>query len=449
MPKNQSMRERIGALRNLPPFLKLVWQTSPAITLALGALRLARALLPVATLYVGALIIDAVVRVAKAPPAGSTLGEWVGSGMLDPVIGLLALEFALAVASDLLGRVVSLLDSLLSERFSNATSLRLMDHAATLDLEDFEDAEMQDRLERARRQAAGRVGCMGQLFGQAQDMVTIVSFGAGLSGLCAVADRAAGGRAGPGVHRRGALQRAGLLRSTTGAPPERRELDYVRQTAASVETAKEVKIFGLNDFLIERYRAIVAPASIRANRRIALRRAGWGGLFTALGTIGYYVAYAFIAWRTLHGEFTIGDLTFLAGIVPAPAHPARKPAHRLLAGRRAGALPGRPVLVLRDRSPRSSRRRTRSPFPKPIRKGFAFEDVGFRYPGAERWAVRHLTFDAARGRGAGAGGRERRRQDHPGEAARAPLRSRRGPHPARRARPARLRPRRSCAATSA
>src|SRR5690606_21105690 len=93
--------------------------------------------------------------------------------------------------------------------------------------------------------------------------------------------------------------------------PERRELDYLRQTGASVETAKEVKIFGLNDFLIERYRYL-AESFYAANRKLALRRAGWGGLLTAIGTIGYYIAYAFIAWRTVRGDFTIGDLTFLA-----------------------------------------------------------------------------------------------------------------------------------------
>ena len=95
--------------------------------------------------------------------------------------------------------------------------------------------------------------------------------------------------------------------------PERRELDYVRQTGASVETAKEVKIFGLQRLpdrsLSRRWRSASTPPIAT----LAMRRAGWGGLLTALGTLGYYVAYAYIAWRTVRGEFTIGDLTFLAG----------------------------------------------------------------------------------------------------------------------------------------
>ena len=179
-PESQSWRERLGALRNLPPFLKLVWRTSPTLALSQAVLRIVRALLPVATLYVGKLIIDEVVLLAQAPPADQDLRQWIASGLLDRIGWLLALEFGLAVLSDVLGRAVSLLDSLLSEQFSNETSLRLMEHAATLDLEDFEDSELQDRLERARRQAAGRSSLIGQLFAQAQDVVTVVSFAAGL-----------------------------------------------------------------------------------------------------------------------------------------------------------------------------------------------------------------------------------------------------------------------------
>ena len=186
-----------------------------------------------------------------------------------------------------------------------------MEHAATLDLEDFEDSELQDRLERARRQAAGRSSLIGQLFSQAQDVVTVVSFAAGLliyapwliAFLAIALLPAFVGEA----HFNAQSYSLNYART-----PERRELDYVRQTGASAETAKEVKIFGLNAFLIERYRTL-ATSFFEANRRIALRRAGWGSLLSAIGTIAYYVAYAYIVWRTLHGDFSIGDLTFLAG----------------------------------------------------------------------------------------------------------------------------------------
>jgi ATP-binding cassette subfamily B protein len=164
----------------------------------------------------------------------------------------------------------------------------------------------------------------------------------------------------------------------------------VRQTAASTESAKEVKIFGLNGFLIDRYMRLAADF-YAANRTLAVRRAWWGGLFTAIGTVGYYVAYGYIAWRTLVGDFSVGDLTFLAG--------SFRRLRTLLEGLLSSfSTTASQALYLNDlfsffevtpeiMSPDHPR-----PFPHPIRQGFVFEDVGFIYPGADRWAVRHLSF---------------------------------------------------------
>jgi len=386
-PKN--LRERFGALRNLPPFLRDLWATSPSLLVSDLALRVLRALLPIATLFVGKLIIDEVVALVRAGAIPGSVHDALASGRFNHLALLLASEFALAVLSDLFGRVVSLLDALLSEQYTNATSIRLMQHAATLDLEDFEDSEMQDRLERARRQAVGRSSLMGQLFGQAQDLVTVLGFAAGLLVyapwlilLLAIA-----------------LVPAFLGEAHFNAQSyslnfawtaERRVLDYLRQTGASVETAKEVKIFGLNAFLIERYRTL-SEGFYAANRSLAKRRALWGSAFAALGTVGYYAAYALIAWRTVRGDFSIGDLTFLSGSFRR----LRNLLENLLIG--FSQLAGQ-ALYLDDLysffevqpeivSPPDPRA-----FPSPIRAGFTFENVGFRYPGAERWAVRGLSF---------------------------------------------------------
>jgi ATP-binding cassette, subfamily B, bacterial len=356
----------------------LVWETSPALTLAQGLLRLVRALLPVVMLYIGKLIIDEVVALSRHP-----------DGSLDRITTLILAEFALAILSDILARVVGLVDTLLAERVGTETSLRLMKHAATLDLEDFEDSELQDSLERARRQASGRMTLMGQVFNQVQDVVTIASFAAGLVIYA------------PWLI---LLLAVALIPSFLGEAhfnaqsywlnyhraPERRELDYVRQTAASVESAKEVKIFGLNRFLLDRYREL-AMSFFEANRKIAVRRATWGGLLSTIGTVAYYIAYAYIVLRTVHGEFSIGDLTFLAG--------SFRRLHQMMEGLLAGftQVAGQALYLDDIFSFFEIRPEIVSPpnalaVPKPIAQGFVFEDVGFRYPGAERWAVRHLSF---------------------------------------------------------
>jgi ATP-binding cassette, subfamily B, bacterial len=384
-----SLRERVGALKNLRPFLLMVWRTSPGLTSASMVLRLVRAVLPVVTLYVGKLIIDNVVLLVQMPDKPQTLGLWLGSGLLSWLILLLIFEFALAVLADVLGRVVSLTDSLLAERVTNASSVRLMEHAAQLDLEDFEDSEFQDQLERARRQTSGRMTLMGQLFGQAQDIVTVASFAAGLvfysPWLIALLFLALVPAFIGEAHFNAQSYSLDFVRT-----PERRELDYVRQTAASVETAKEVKIFGLNGFLIDRYIRL-ATAFYAANRRLALRRAGWGGLFTGIGTVGYYLAYAYIAWSTLTGRFSVGDLTFLAGsflrlrsLLEGLLTSFSSTAGQALYLNDLFSFFEVKPQILSPKNPRS--------FPNPIERGFEFEDVGFRYPGSERWAVRHLSF---------------------------------------------------------
>ena len=390
---NPSFRERLGAMRNIPPFLGEIWRTSRRLTLATVALRLVRAFLPIATLYVGKLIIDEAVRLVGLDVTGDLGAAW-RSGMLDPLAGLLAIELGLAIASDLLGRLTSYVDTLLSELFTNATSVRLMEHAATLDLEDFEDPDLQDKLDRARRQTMGRMNLMGQLFGQAQDAITVVSFAIGLMAyapwlmvLLAIALVPAF----IGESHFNALNYSLNFQWT----PERRQLEYLRQMGASVETAKEVKIFNLNRFFIERFREL-SQKFYAANRSLAGKRAFWGVLLAALGTLGYYVAYAYIAWRTVRGDFSIGDLTFLAGSFRR----LRQLLESLLSGfsQVAGqALYLDDLYSFFEIQPEIASGPDALAVPDPIRQGFVFENVGFRYEGAERWALRGLAFELRAG----------------------------------------------------
>ncbi|WP_447730487.1 ABC transporter ATP-binding protein [Pseudoxanthomonas suwonensis] len=389
-----SLRERFDALRNLPPFLRQIWATSPGLTVTSLGLRLFRALLPVLMLYIGKLIIDEVVRLAGLGVAFADLGDALRSGLLGRLLWLLGLELGVAVASDLTGRLVSYADNLLSELFTNASSVRLMEHAATLDLEDFEDPDLQDRLDRARRQTMSRMNLMSQLFGQVQDAVTVVSFGVGLLVyapwlilLLAVALV-------PAFIGEAHFNALGYSLNFQWTP-ERRQLEYLRQTGASVETAKEVKIFNLHRFLIDRYRTL-AEKFYLANRALARRRALWGTLLAALGTLGYYVAYGYIAWRTVRGDFSIGDLTFLAGSFMR----LRQLLEGLLVGfsQVAGqALYLDDLFSFFEIEPEIASHPDAVPVPRPIRQGFVFEDVGFRYPGNEHWALRGLSFELRAG----------------------------------------------------
>ncbi len=389
-----SLAQRFKALRNLPPFLRMIWRTSAGLTIASLGLRLVRALLPVSMLYVGKLIIDEAVRLASLPGPFPAFEQALGSGLLAPLLWLLAVEFLLAVSADVIGRLVSYADAMLGELFANASSIALMEHAARLDLEDLEDPEQQDRIERARRQTTGRSSLMSQLFGQVQDVITVASLAVGLMVyapwlivLLAVALI-------PAFIGESHFNTLGYSLNFHWTP-ERRQLDYIRLTGGSVETAKEVKIFNLHHFLIARYRQL-AGKFYQANRALARRRAVWGSVLAALGTAGYYLAYAYIAWRTVRGDFSIGDLSFLAGSF------ARL--RQLLEGLLVGfSQVASQALYLDDLfsffaiEPEIGSKPDALPVPEPIQQGFVFEDVGFCYPGSQRWAVRHLSFELRAG----------------------------------------------------
>ncbi|MBM1169367.1 ABC transporter ATP-binding protein [Microvirga arabica] len=393
-PSSRSLRERVGALRHLPSLFRLVWQASPALTAASLGLRLIRSVLPIMLLYIGKLIIDEVVAQTQLASPGWSLSDWIRSGRLHFLGELLVLELALAIVADLLGRASSLVDSLLSERYSNFASVRLMEHATTLDLEQFESSDQQDRLERARRQVTGRTTLLTQIFGQAQDGLTVLSLAAGLLAyapwlivliILALLPAFVGE-----VHFNAQGYRLNYFRT-----PERRQLDYIRYLGSSVETAKEIKLFGLNSFLVERFRGF-ADRMYADNRRLAIRRAAWGTLFAALASCAYYLAYALIVWRTVRGEFSIGDLTFLSGSFLR----LRGLLEGLLLGfsQIAGqALYLEDLFSFFDVRPSIGSPANPRPFPQPLRSGIVFENVGFRYPDSDRWAVRHLSLTLTAG----------------------------------------------------
>lgn len=378
-----TLRDQFRALRHLPPFLRIVWRTDPRLTTLNLGLRILKALLPLAILYVGKLLLDAII--------GLTSGEETSK---DVLWSLVILEMGLVFASDLLGRAIQLVDSLLGDLVSNQTSYELIRHAATLDLYQFENPEFYDKMERARRQTTGRTVLLSQMLTQAQDILSLISLGAGLLAFypwlilvlfLAVLPSFLG-------ETYFNERTYSLVRSWT---PERRELDYLRFIGASDQTAKEVKVFGLASFIADRFRSI-AQRYYLANRRLALRRASWGGALGLVSTTAYYGAYVLIIRHTLTGAITLGTLVFLSGSFDRM--------RGLLQGfmsRFSSIAEG--SLYLQDlfdffairpaiTSPPSPR-----PVPEIFRQGFRFEKVGFRYPGTDSWVLRDLTFELKAG----------------------------------------------------
>ena len=389
----ETWRGRFQAMRHVPRLLKLVWQTAPRYAVGVVMLRLLGGAIPIGMLWIGKLIVDGVVAAVEGRAAGVP-ADWHYLALL------LAGEFGLALLATVASRTSSLLESLLGDLFANETSVRLMRHAAQLDLEQLEDADIYDRLERARRQTVGRLALVTLLLGTVQDLVTLASITAAVAIyvpwlllllLVAVLPSFLG-------ETHYASLGYSLVFSWT---PQRRQLDYLRYIGASDISAKELKLFGLSEFFVGRYDKL-SREFYEANRRLSIKRSTVSVALNALGTLGYYAAYAIIIYLAViqyhspAGIITIGTLTFLA----ASFRQSRDLLQRVLLALAQvyeqslylDDLFGFFEIVPRMRPPEQPR-----PVPTPIRTGFVFENVGFRYAGQERWAVQGLSFTLAPG----------------------------------------------------
>ena len=373
-----SWAERLASLRYVRPLLSLVWETSPPLLMSAVVLRLIRALIPLAMLWVSKLILDSVV-------------VWISSrgGAVAHVWKLVALEFGLAAASDLLGRANSLCDSLLGDRFTNRVSVRLMEHATALDLSSFEDPVFYDKLERARRQTTGRMGLLSALMSVGQDTLSLVSLSIGLivfSPWLMALLVAAVIPAFLGETHFSRLTYSILYRRT----PQRRQLDYLRLLGASAQSAKEVKIFGLGAYLTDRYRGL-ATAIDAENKDLAIRRAMAGTALNLVSTGGYYGAYIVVLAKALAGAISVGTLTFLAGAFSR----SRSYIEKILASFNdisEQAMYLKDLFDFFEIEPTIRSLPGAIPAPRPIREGFEFRNVTFSYPGSPRFVVRNITF---------------------------------------------------------
>ncbi|MBK6390683.1 MAG: ABC transporter ATP-binding protein [Saprospiraceae bacterium] len=370
--------ESLKSLKLLIPFFKMIWRTSPALTLTNIILRLVKSAVPLAQLYIGKLIIDEIVHLINNK-GGDPHNLWVWIG----------LEFGVTMVSELISRVMNLTESLLGDLYGNVSSVELMNKAATIDLSMYENPDFYDKLERARRQTTGRVVLMSMVLSQFQDIITILFLSAGLIAfepwlivLLIVAVL-------PSFISEAYFSRFSysLVRSWT---PQRRELDYLRYIGASVETAKEVKVFGLDHFLSKRF-AKIADEYYQANKALAIKRTIWGTLLQLVSTTAYYGAYILIVIRTLAGVLTIGDLTFLSGSFNRLQNQlqnilstfTRITESALYLQDYYDFLAIEPLIMDQPGAIQA---------PTTIKHGVRFDKVGFKYPGTEIWALRNISF---------------------------------------------------------
>lgn len=368
--------------RPVRQFLLLAWHTHRGYASATVLLRLLRAGIPIATLWVAKLIIDAVVAARMGRPNLSRL--WL----------LVAVELAIVALGEVLDRSSAAVEALFGDLCANQINEKLIAHAGSLDLHHFEDPAFFDRLERAQRQTTGRIGLLTQLLTLGQDSVTLVTLASAILFyspwlLLLLIVAIVPGFLGE-LHF-STLEYSLLYRMT----PERRQLDYLRYLSASDKSAKEVQVFGLSNWLLGRYHRLAARLH-EANSRLALRKGIASILLAWLGLAGYYAGYILILWRAFYGTITIGTLTFLA----ASFLRCRAAMERLLlsvSNVYEQGLYVRDLFEFFELQPIIGSRAGSRQVPTPLKQGLTFEDVGFQYPGKSGWAVRHVNLSITPG----------------------------------------------------
>ena len=380
----KSWRERAHALRHLPPLLAEVWRTKPLYATSSILCRTLLAFLPVALLYVSKLLVDEVVALATNQPGASTHALW----------RYLAIEVGLVLATDLLGRIMSLCDSLLADLFTNHITLRLMRHAASLDLVTFEDPLFQDKLDRARRQTTDRLSMLFLIASLGQQLLSLLAMSASVIAFsplffaCLVVSLV------PvfwSESRFAAMAYSLLYRWT----PERRQIDYLRLLGASHTTAKEVKIFGLSGYLIDKADQLF-QRFYAENRQLAIRRATVNYLWGLLPSIAYYASFVYILQQAIARLITVGDLIFLTRAFSS-ARGLLSQIFQNISRVAEQALYVRDLFDFFETKPALPISKNPLPAPRPIRDGFHFEDVCFTYPGAAKPVLNGISFHLAPG----------------------------------------------------
>ncbi|HZQ22236.1 MAG TPA: ABC transporter ATP-binding protein [Terriglobales bacterium] len=370
--------ERVAALRNVPPVLKIVWQSGPLVVTLGLVFRLFTSLLPIALLAVTKLIIDAIVHSVSTHQPVQPRFWW-----------LVVAEFGLAVLSTVLTRIIDYLDSLFADKYTRHISIEVMKHASELDLIAYEDPVFYDRLERARVQATDRLGMIQSIGRLVQQVITAVSMSISImifSPWLMLLLIAGVLPAFLGESHFAFLGYAKNFRQT----PARRQLDYLRVLGGSREAAKELKLFGLKDFLSQRFTKL-SDDIYTENVALARRRLIAGSVFSVIGTMGYYSAYAYVIWRTVLGALSIGTLTFLAGAIQQASSNIQQ-IFSTLSSIADQALFLTDLLAFFEMRPTIESKPNALPAPRPIVRGFEFIDVSFHYPGSTRRVLDHLNF---------------------------------------------------------
>jgi ATP-binding cassette subfamily B protein len=407
----ESLKQSVtGTTAALPQVLRLVWEASPATTVGLFITTAIAGLVPAASAYISRSLVNAVVQgilinhqhlpdretfASVGAPSSFLIWHSPTFTAVGMIVFLAVLQLAVFAVSALLNTLRNISQQLLQNSVSMRIQLMVMEKAATLDLAFYEDPASYDLLRRAQNDSISRpVLMIATVFGLVQTLLTfatmialliVVSPVLALLALVSpipafIADTRYGWR-GYNIARWGSR----LMR----------RMNYLVSLVTTDSFAKEVKLFGLGGYFIERYR-LIANAFYSSQRGQLVRRYLTGFAWGNLSTIATSVTYLYVALQAIAGRLTLGDLTLytqaamsvqssiqsiLGGFSGMYEHNLYlNNLYELMAMQPSMPVPAKPAEV-----------------PQPLRGEIRFDNVSFAYPGADKNAVTDLSFTVKAG----------------------------------------------------
>lgn len=371
-------RSRLSALRNIPPVMRMVWECGPKTVVWSLLLRIALAAVPVAILAVSRWLINAIVISLRDHSALPPHFWWI-----------VGLEFGLASLAAILSRAIGFCDSLLGDLYMQHISIRVIEHASRLDITAFENPEYYDRLERAKAQATDRIAMIQMMGNLAQQVLTTVSLSLYIAKYSPMLLLLLIAGTIPALLGESHFAFLGYAKNFMQTPL-RRKMDYLRDVGGSKEAAKELKLFGLRDFLIGNFRTM-ANTIFDQNVGLSKRRLMAGAALSMLATAGYYSAYALVLWGTIHGRFQVAVLFVLtSAILQVSANLQQIFVNA--SGVADQALFLTDLLGFFAMQPVVRSKPSAIQIPRPIQRGIEFRNVSFAYPGTTRPVLKNFNF---------------------------------------------------------
>jgi len=291
------LRRSLGVFRYSSRALELVWTTSRPLTITLAVLTLLAGILPAAIAYIGQLIVDGVVAATRAENP-DTRG----------VLNLVLLEALVVIVVAAAQRGISASQSLLRALLGQRVNVMILEKAMTLELTHFEDSEFYDKLTQARREASSRpLSLVTRTFGLVQNAISLTSYAVLLIAFSPWAVVILIGAGLPSFFAEAKFS-GDAFRLFRWRSPETRMQMYLETVIAREDGVKEVKLFQLGPRLLQRYRDIFKKLFVE-DRRLTLRRDGWGFVLGLISTAALYGAYAWIVITTIAGTITLGAMT--------------------------------------------------------------------------------------------------------------------------------------------